>query len=484
MNRPASLRTNASLNLLISVINIAYPVLTLSYVSRIVGPDSLGMYYMALSTATYFLLLSGMGIPLYGAREAARVRNEPAALSRVFGELFLLNGAASVFCFLIFMGLVSAVPAMHRHFGLYSISGMVILANVFATDHLFAGMEDFRSIAIRNFCARLAGLVLLFLFVRGPEDLWRFAGISVLVVLASNLSGFVSAAARVGLAFRGIRPGHHLRPLATFLAILIVTATYTNLDSVTLGYLSDERQVGLYNAGLKISKIMVALVTSAGVVLFPRLTHYLKEGKREEFAALSKKSLDLICLLGCPLAVLLWMGGGEMIAIAFGSRFAEASTVLRITIPLILVIGFTNCIGMQVLFASGREKILLVSMAAAALVDISLNFLLIPGLGAAGAAIATLAAETTVLAVQVALAWKPYSLHALFDRRTASYFAASGAVCIPFLSRFPGSEVPFFRLMALAIPGCALYAGCLFALGDPLVREILAMARLRSAPKG
>jgi O-antigen/teichoic acid export membrane protein len=147
------------------------------------------------------------------------------------------------------------------------------------------------------------------------------------------------------------------------------------------------------------------------------------------------------------------------------------------------VIGFTNCIGMQVLFANGREKILLLSMATAALVDVGLNFLLIPRLGAAGAAIATLTAETSVLAVQVALAWKPYSLRALFDLRIASYFAAGGAMAIPSLLGVPEPGQPFLRLIILAVPGCAIYAGCLFVLGDPLIREILKAVRPRPSAK-
>ncbi|MEO6095769.1 MAG: flippase [Fibrobacteria bacterium] len=477
MNRPPSLRRNYIFNVSLSVLNIAYPVATLTYVSRIVGPELLGRYYIAASLAGYFLIIAGLGIPMYGAREVARRRNDPEGLKRLLSELFVLNGVASAACYFLYAAIVFAVPQLRRDFPLFLLVGCSIPVNALSVDYLFTGLEDFRNIAIRNFIVRSAGLSLLLVVVRGPSDFTTFACLGVAVVALGNGLGFIAALRRVGIRFRGADPRAHFRPLLTLTGMLVVTALYTNLDSVTLGLIAGEREVGIYNSGLRISKFLVVMVTSIGVVLIPRLTEYLAQGRDAEFSGLARKSLDLICFLGLPAMVLLWFGSDAIASLAFGSQFSGASGIMRLTAPLIIVIGFTNCLGMQMLFPKGEEKLLFASIAVAAAVNVGLNLLLIPALGAKGAAIATLAAETAVLIVQAAMAWKRHALGNMIDFRTALYAGASLLACLPFLAPWPTVVPVALRLALECAVGGALYLGCLAMCKDPLAREFLGRMR-------
>ncbi|MDQ3000448.1 MAG: flippase [Fibrobacterota bacterium] len=473
MSAPPSLRRNFALNVALSVLNIAYPVATLVYVSRIVGPALLGRYYIAVSLAGYFLILAGMGIPLYGAREVARRRHDADGLSRLFNELFFLNAVSTLVFFMAYLAVVAAVPDLRRDLPLFSITGCLILLNAFATDWLFTGLEDFRNIAMRNVAARLVGLAMMFILVRGPGDFLAFAAMGVAVSAVANGIGFFAAVRRMGLRLRGLRLHAHLRPLLMLSAILMVTAFYTNLDSVILGLMAGDREAGNYNAGLRISKILVTMVTSIGVVLIPRLTGYLSQGRDAEFFSLSRKSLDLICFLAFPAMVLLWSASDGISALAFGPEFHGASEIMRITAPLIIVIGFTNCLGMQMLFPKGEEKLLFASMAAAAAVNLALNLALIPPFGAEGAAVATLAAETMVLIVQASFAWKRHGLASMIDSRMALYAGASLLAGVPFLAPWPEGMPILLRLAAACLAGGILYLACLALCKDPITRELL-----------
>lgn len=480
MNPAPSVRRNWLLNISYSGMNIAFPVATMAYAGRVIGPALMGSYYVAASLAGYFFILAGLGIPMYGAREVARRRGNPGELSVLCAELALLNAFASLACFAAFAAIVYFVPAFSGNLPLFLLCGGVVLFNAFSVDYLFIGLEDFGNIAFRNLIAKSLGLVLLFALVRGPGDLLWFASIGLTVFVVGNAMGAAAAIKRSRPDFRKARPAGHFRPLLILTLILVVTALYTNLDSVTLGLLAGDREVGIYNAGVRIAKIMVIFVTSIGIVLLPRLSEHHEHGRETEFTALIRKSLGLVAFLGLPCAAMVASASDAVAVTAFGPAFSEAGSVLRISAPLILVIGLTNCLGMQVLFPKGEEKLILASVAAAAAVNVALNLLLIPMHGAQGAAWATLAAETTVLAVQVAASWKRHSLASWFDGRMAGYALASLAAAVPFWLPFPGGAPLLVKLVVCGMAGGAMYVGILAAFRDPIALELLARCGIRA----
>ena len=74
---------------------------------------------------------------------------------------------------------------------------------------------------------------------------------------------------------------------------------------------------------------------------------------------------------------------------------------MQIIMPTLILIGITNVIGIQMMVPIGREKQVLYSEIAGAVVDLGLNLILIPQYAAAGAAIGTLVAEMVVLIWQL-----------------------------------------------------------------------------------
>lgn len=479
MRKPVSLRENYSFNFVVSILNIVYPLVILAYASRVVGPDSLGRYFFALSLSTFFLLLAGMGIPIYGARAVARVRDDPLKLKTVFSELFLLNAVFSVFSFLVFACIVAWIPVMRQQAALLAVSGSIVFLNILSSDYLFMGLENFRNIALRNFAARIVGIIAMFMFVKGPADLIWVASIPVLVAFVSNTSGLASALSQVGMRIKGLDLRRHFRPLVFISGILAATAIYTNLDSILLGLLTDDREVGFYNSGIRISRVGTAIVTSLGMVLIPRLTHYLNTGMNREFSQLSRKSMDLTFFLGFPAMIFLCLGASQIVEIAFGPEFKEAAIILRVTSPLILITGITYCLGLQILFPNGEEKLLFLAALAAAAVNMAMNLILIPGHGAVGAAWAMLATESAILLIQASFAWKRYSLGELLERRMVWYLVATGLMALPFLVEFTQEIPPILSFALSSVIGIVLYLGCLYMAKVPLVLDVLKTLRLR-----
>src|ERR1700743_648979 len=77
-------------NLLLTLVNLLFPILSFPYVSRVLGPVGIGKVQFAFSFATYFVVIAGLGIPIYGTKEIARHKNDKEGRSRVFSELVVI----------------------------------------------------------------------------------------------------------------------------------------------------------------------------------------------------------------------------------------------------------------------------------------------------------------------------------------------------------------------------------------------------------
>ena len=180
-----------------------------------------------------------------------------------------------------------------------------------------------------------------------------------------------------------------------------VTITlYTNLDTVMLGFLSTEEQVGFYTTALKIKNILVTMITSFGTVLLPRLSYYITQKREEEYKKIIEKSFDYILIISVPLAIYFLLFAKTTIMILAGEKFLNSVILMQVLMPTVICIGITNLIGIQVMLPLHQEKKLLLTVISGAIVDLIINLLFISKLLALASAIATLAAEIVVLLLQ------------------------------------------------------------------------------------
>jgi O-antigen/teichoic acid export membrane protein len=192
----------------------------------------------------------------------------------------------------------------------------------------------------------------------------------------------------------------HLKPVAVFFAMACATTIYTHLDTVMLGFMATDEDVGYYNAAVRIKTILVSIVTSLGTVLLPRASYYIEQGLLDEFRRISKKALNFVFLLASPMMIYFILFAKDGIYFLSGKAYTGSIIPMQIIMPTLLLIGITNILGIQILVPMGKEKVVLYSEIAGAVVDIIINAILIPQYASSGAAIGTLVAEFVVLVVQ------------------------------------------------------------------------------------
>jgi O-antigen/teichoic acid export membrane protein len=400
----SSLKKNYFFSALSAFTNIVYPIVTLAYVARVLGPESMGKYYFAVSLATWFIFAASLGIPVYGAREIGRARANPDLLRVIFSELFVIGFIATIVTLVVYGSVVLAVPQFREEAALFGVLGLLLLANAFGFEYLYAGQERQDLIAYRSIASKLLSVAFIFLLIRAPQHYIRYAWIVAATAAGNALLAAGALRHWCGMAvLRASRLRRHFRPLLWITLSLLLINVYAYLDSVILGLMTTPGEVGLYNAVIRPCRMAVILLSTLAVAGLPRLSHYLANGNLETHRALQENSLNLVLLFAVPISVTFAVSAHEVIGLLYGPEFAKAAVELAWASPLVIANSLTAFQAYQVLFPLRKDHLLILPAAVGALVSVSLNLILIPRVGRGGAVAATLVAEFAVLLAQVAI---------------------------------------------------------------------------------
>lgn len=401
MEKQKSLKLNFIMNAILTMSSFIFPLITFPYISRILLPEGTGRVSFATSLISYFSMIAQLGIPTYGIKACAKIRDNRIELTRTAHELLFINLFMNIISYIALAVVLFTVPRLFEDRTLYIIMSSTILLTSIGMEWLYKALEQYTYITIRSIIFKFIALLAMFLCVHKRSDYILYGGISIFASSASNILNFVNIHKYIGLKPVGnynIR--HHIKPVFIFFAMSCAITIYTNLDAVMLGFMSTNDDVGYYNAAVKIKHILVSLVTSLGTVLLPRSTYYIEKGKVDEFKRISIKALNFVSIVATPMAIYFILFARQGIYFLSGKAYDGAILPMQIIMPTLILIGITNIFGTQMLVPLGKEKIAFYSEVSGAIVDILINAALIPMFASAGAAFGTLIAEFVVLLVQ------------------------------------------------------------------------------------
>ena len=396
-----SVQFNFVMNFILTLSSIIFPLVTFPYVSRILTPAGTGRVSFVTGVVANFVMLGMMGIPTYGIRACAKVRDDRDKLAKTVQEILIINSAAMALSLVLYLMAVMLVPQFAADRTLFIVNISVLVFNVLGVDWLYRALERYQYITMRSVAFKFIALVLMFLFVKQSDDYVIYGIILIFASVGSNVMNFLNLLKIIRFKrFEHLSFRPHMRPILNFFMMSIATTIYTSLDTVMLGLMSGNVETGYYDASIKIKLILVNLVTSLGAVLLPRLSFYVEQQRHEEFRTITTKAFRFVLVSALPLTLYFILFAKESILFLSGSAFEGAIVPMQFIMPTLLFIGLSNLLGIQILVPQQREKEVLYSVSLGAITNLIVNALLIPSLGAVGAALGTLIAELVVLLYQ------------------------------------------------------------------------------------
>lgn len=400
-NKYKSIKLNFVMNAILTMSTFIFPLITFPYVSRVLLPVGTGKVNFATSLISYFTMFAQLGLPTYGIRACVKVRDDREELTRTVHELLFINLVMGLLAYIVLAFMLLTVPRLQEDRILYIIISLNIFLSAIGMEWLYKALEQYVYITIRSILFKLVALIAMFLLIHEQKDYVIYGGITIFASSASSVCNFFNVHKYIGLKPVGnYNFKKHLKAIAVFFAMACASTIYTHLDTVMLGFIKSDEDVGYYSAAVKIKTIMVSIVTSLGAVLLPRCTYYVEHKLIEEFHRVCSKALNFVVLFATPLILFFVFFAKEGIYFLSGTAYDGAVLPMQIIMPTLLFIGISNIFGMQILVPLGREKIVLYSEVVGAITNLIINILLIPKYASIGAAIGTVVAEAVVLIVQ------------------------------------------------------------------------------------
>lgn len=414
---------NYAYNIIYQVLVSIIPLIATPYVVRVLGADNIGAYSYTQSVTTYFTLIGCIGLNMYGQRAIAAVQDDIEKRSSVFKELMIIRCISITITFVAYVFLL---VGNSRYGRFYLFHSLTIIAAMVDISWFFQGLENFRITVIRNLFVKFGGLVLIFLLVKSRDDVYIYTVINTAAVLVGNATLWArikKEVCSVHISLQDIKK--HIKPVFTLFLPQIAASIYVVLDKVMLGLMTGiDSEVAYYEEAQKLIKMLMAVVTSLGIVMMPRITFLFEKKDTELINNYMQKSIGFVLMLAVPMTFGISVCSFGFVPWFFGSGFEKVIPNMIIISPIIIWIGLSTIIGTQYFVATRRQKEYTLSIVIGCLINLVLNFLLIPKHLSYGAAIATCISELIVVIYQVSKTRKEFS-YINIVRSVIKYFASS-----------------------------------------------------------
>lgn len=472
-----SLKINFLMNAILTSSNFIFPLITFPYVSRILLADGNGKINFANSVVSYFMLIASLGLPYYGVRACAVVRDDKRKLSQTVTELFVINVITTVCSLLLLMGAIVVIPKFQEYQYLLLILSCSIWLNTLGMEWLYQALEEYSYITIRSIVFKAVGIVLMLLLVQQHEDYLIYALITVISGSGSYILNFLRAFRLVSpVPLRTCNFVRHFKPILGFFVLSAAWSLYGNADTFLLGLLSTDTQNGYFGAALKIRQVLLQCMLALSTVLLPRLANYYGNSRKSEFYLLLRKNSSFIFIAGIAVTVFCIYNARLIILLLSGESFLPAVPVMQFLMTIVIVNGFSTMLGDNVLVTQGKEKVTtvatLIGFAALAIIEI----LLIPRYGAIGAALGTVVGAIVTVLIEIVYLGRNISL--MFDSVCLMKCLIGGAVSgvvlfgVSWLTRDLALNV-FVELMIRGIAFMLTYVGMLLVTRERFVHDTL-----------
>lgn len=472
-----SVKANYLFNLINSVSQLLFPLITFPYASRIMMADGIGQVNFFQSIISYISLFTCLGIPMYAIREVAKVRDNPERMTRITVEILLLHAFLTLLGYMAVAVICLTVTKVQTDIPLFLLLSVTIFFTAIGCEWFYQGIEDFKYVAMRGMVVKTVSVILLFLLVKSKEDILWYGAYSVLGVLGGNIFNFVRLRKYLHkdtIEFRKLHPFRHLKPALHVFAFNVIVSIYLQLNNVLLGFMKDAEAVGYFTAATKLLVLTMSLSSSLGAVIMPRTSNLIAENKMDEFKVLIQKSYDFILALAMPLTVGLIFTSPSVVLLLSGEGFAPAILTSQIVAFNILVVGISGVMGLQVLYPMGKINIVILCTFIGAVVNVVLNVLLIPRYGHNGTAVAYMLAEVAVTASMFIIGRKYIPIQ--FFKKEHLHYVGGGIVMggvLYFISLLGLSNIS--TLITMICVGIMVYIIVLLWLKDSIGMVILSI---------
>ena len=398
MSHKKVLITNFASLSTVQIATYILPLIYLPYLVRVIGPDKFGAVAFAQAVVLYFNLITNLGTNLYAPREIAINKKDDFKLSSIVSNILFLKLIFLLLAIFIYVAVIYVVPKFKAERILFAFTGGYLIVIALMPTWFFQGIEKMANIAIANLLSRALGVFLIFAVINKPSDyiyvplvnvFSQMLGLFFMYYIMFNKEKIRIVMPNILLMKKIIKES-----IPLFISNISISI-YTGINTVVLGFLTNNTIVGYYSAAEKIIRAGLSIQGQLGVVFYPHISKMVLISKEKAITSI-KKAFMIMMFFAIPATIFIFFNADAIVRLLFGNKFSLSVVSLQILSFLFIVIGLSNVFAMQILLPFGKRKEIMKPIVTAGIINLALIFYLVPILKQNGAALAWVISEIWV----------------------------------------------------------------------------------------
>lgn len=379
------------------------PLITLPYLTLVLGPEKFGLTQYAISLITYFQFFTDYGFNLSATRELAICRDDNQKISQIFSSVMFIKLCLCILSFIILILIVMFIPKFNEDSYVYILTfGMVIGYMLFPT-WLFQGLEYMRYTSILNIIGKIVFTVLIFIFIHDTTDYMLVPLINSLGYILVGILGIYIALTKFNIkitipSIRDIK--YHLREGWYVFISTIAINMYTTTNTFLLGLLTNNTLVGYYSIAEKIILAVNGLLNPISQALYPFISRTVKTDDKTRSIEFIRKITKIMTLVGIVLSAGLFIFAKPLILLLFGQSYVNSVIILQIISIVPLAVSLSTVFGVETMLTFNYKKAFTSIVMIGGIIDIVLGIILITLMKEIGIAISF---ATTEIFITIAM---------------------------------------------------------------------------------
>ena len=455
-----SLKKNLIYNVIYQVLVIVLPLITAPYISRVLGADGIGTYSYVYSIAYYFGLCGMLGISNQGSRCIALSKYDRDKASHEFSNLYFVQLITSTIALFIYILFSACFFSGDKTIAFIDI--LFVISYLLDINWFFFGMEQFKITITRNIVIKILTVCSIFLLVKTKSDLWLYTLIMASGAFLSQVYLWLQVRKFIDIKaplWKDVKK--NIRPVLILFIPVAAYSIYMQMDKIMIGALTNVTQVGYYDNAEKIINIPVGFINAFGTVMMPRISTLVSVGNNSQIKKYNQMSFRYFTILVCA-AVFGLIGISDILApVYFGNEFIPCAPLIKGLSVTLIFMTWANIIRTQYLIPNKKDSPYVISTLCGAGINLIFNLIFIPIMGAEGALIGTVLAETSVFVVQAILVRKEFPVFKLLLQTMPFFiFGVIMALCVHIIGDIRGESI--MTLIIQVAFGAAVYLGICF----------------------
>lgn len=324
------------------------------YQSRVLGPEVYGgVLNASVAIIVYFQLIIDFGFLLSATEEVSRERANKGRLREIFSAVTLCKIGLALVSFVGLVVLCQLIPEWKQKETVLILTFIATFLNSLMPDYLYRGLEKMTAITIRTVLIKTFFAVAVFLFLRGPEDVWMIPALNIVGNGVALVCAYLHIVKKLDIQFAKVRVGTVFRELkqsSVFFFSRIATTAYTALNTVLLDIMSGSGAVtGYYTSADRLITVGKNGVSPIADSFYPYMA------KNKDFKLVKKVLLILEPIIFVFCAVV-FVFAEPFCVWFFGAEYGPTGDVLRAMLPVGVVILPSYILGFPTLTAMNLTK--------------------------------------------------------------------------------------------------------------------------------